>query len=251
MNMSVLHFRLLPSLSSVPPDSRYFAPLTFIEEAIGFISSEIVSERVESELRRWSSIFRWIQEDSAKTYFELVVEPPDFLTEHVDLIATKTYARGLILISIYSLSSIFFVIQDGEGDQPLLDVSFPNVSHHGQGLLIASYFDTAGRYKKMTLWFVVKWWVRCCSDQCRHNLDFQRPRALESADAKDGLAPALTRKTTVDISSKEYVQTYCIRKSEGPYHDATLASEHEVGCISRHSWRVTSELRFPGALSLW
>ena len=113
-----------------------------------------MSERVEGELKRWSSIFRWIQEDSAKTYFELIVEPSESLSEHVDLIATKTYARGLILISIFSNSSIFFVIQDGEGDQPLLDVSFPDVSRHGQGLLIASYFETAGRYKKMTLWFV-------------------------------------------------------------------------------------------------
>jgi hypothetical protein len=137
---------------AVPSTSIYAEPLQFIEDAINFISSEIVSDKVEKELKRWSSIFRWIEEETAKTYFELLVDPPISVTDNVELIATKTYNRGLILVSVFYQTSIYFVLQDGEGDQPLLDVSFPNVSRHGQGLLIANYIDSTGPWKKMTLW---------------------------------------------------------------------------------------------------
>ncbi len=47
----------------------------------------------------------------------------------------KSYAHELDDIT----GSIFFVVHPGEGDQGLLDVRFPDVNSHGQGLLIAFY----------------------------------------------------------------------------------------------------------------
>jgi hypothetical protein len=121
------------SASSIPSTSIYAEPMQFIEDGIEFIASEIVSEKIEKELKRWSKVFQWIEQDTARTYFELLCDPSASAVENIDLIANKTYNHGLIIISIFYKNSIYFVLQDGEGDQPLLDVSFPNVSRHGQG----------------------------------------------------------------------------------------------------------------------
>ena len=44
----------------------------------------------------------------------------------IALAASKTYARGLVFITVYFEKAFYVVVQDGEGDQPLLDVKFPD-----------------------------------------------------------------------------------------------------------------------------
>jgi hypothetical protein len=97
-----------------------------------------------------------MDDDRSKTYFELVTEPPVFM-EDFAACASKTYARGLVVIMIYVQGTFYVVMEDGEGDQPLLvgcpqgwtdchaqrlsersvrqDIRFPDVSQHGQGEL--------------------------------------------------------------------------------------------------------------------
>lgn len=218
---------------NIPVTSCYYAPMSFIEEGIQFISSEIVSDKVERELKRWSKIFRWIEEDAAKTYFELMCETPDELNQSVELIANKTYNHGLIIISIFHQNAIYFVLQDGEGDQPLLDVSFPNVSRHGQGLLVANYFEMLDKWKKLTLW---------------HNLETKRPSKSPTlqADAKAS-APVAVKKKTVSVASKEYMQTYCIRKASPD--DLESGSLREV-LFRFGSWCYAGEVQLIPSLSL-
>ena len=56
------------------------------------------------------------------------------------MIASKTYTRGLIIICVYSERTLYFVVQSGEGDQALLDVRFPDVSKHGEGMQVSLTF---------------------------------------------------------------------------------------------------------------
>ena len=119
-------------------------------EANEFIASEITSDHVENELRKWSSMFSWIDDDSSATYFELVCAEVPACMENIAIMASKTYTRGLILISIYHDGTIYFMMTSGEGDQQLLDVRFPDVSKHGQGLQLCSYnsnYQSASKYQ--------------------------------------------------------------------------------------------------------
>ena len=174
--------------SSVPKSCDYAEPLEFYNDAAEFFAQEMISSAVENELRKMSSIFPWIDAEGAQTYFELgLSEVPSFM-DRVGLIASKTYTRGLIIISIYYDGVIYFLIQSGEGDQPLLDVRFPDVSKHNQGLLLQSYNNPFAPYRKLTLW---------------HILNYQEaPKAIPMPQIR-----------TLSVSSTNYQQTYCIMKS--------------------------------------
>ncbi|KAJ1435887.1 hypothetical protein B484DRAFT_417010 [Ochromonadaceae sp. CCMP2298] len=183
---------------SVPPASMYSEPLQFLADAVEFIGQQILSEDVDKELRKMAAVFPWIDDDSASTYFELTLQPPPFMKK-VSMIASKSYTRGLIIISVYSEGVIYFVIQPGEGDQALLDVRFPDVSQHGQGLHIASYSHT---YSKLTLWHV-----------------------LGGSIKPTKKAPVIK---TLNVSSSNYEQTYIILKSAWDESSPTLTVHHDV-----------------------
>ena len=68
----------------------------------------------------------------------------------IELIASKTYIREVVLIIIYSEGSFFVTLSAGVGDQPLLDMSFPDVSSRGRGYQIAQYNHSV--YRKLSLW---------------------------------------------------------------------------------------------------
>jgi hypothetical protein len=121
----------------------------------------------------------------------------------ISLIVSKTYYRGLILVSIYCDMSFYFIVQPGEGDQPLLDIRFPDVSKHGQGLHVASYPDKSTPFRKITLW---------------HILDTgERKQKIESLKLR-----------TSNISSAEYEQTYVIMKSTWDSSSPVLSVHRDV-----------------------
>lgn len=135
--------------SSIPSTSGYSEPLTFLNDVSNFVGSEMLSENIDKELRKMATVFPWIDEDDSKTYFELSLNTIPSFMNNVGLVATKTYTRGLIILSIYFDSTVYFLIQSGEGDQALLDVRFPDVSSHGQGLHLATYNDPSVPWKKI------------------------------------------------------------------------------------------------------
>ncbi len=125
--MIILILRPIPHCS-VPATSDYTEPLKFLEDASEFIAQELLSESVDKELRKMASVFPWIDDDNSSTYFELALSLVPAYMSKIKMIASKTYTRGLILISIYNEGTIYFIMQPGEGDQALLDVRFPDVS---------------------------------------------------------------------------------------------------------------------------
>lgn len=147
-----------------------------------YIAGEISSDHVDKILRKWGSMYPWIDDDTVSTFFELMVERPEFM-DKVAIIASKIYYQGLILISIYHEKSIYFIVQPGEGDQPLLDVKFPDVSRHGQGVQIASYHHSSIPFwKRLTLWHIIE-------------------------GEKIVIPREIPKIRTLSVSSKDYVQT--------------------------------------------
>lgn len=208
--------------ADIPTHTPVFEPLDFIGSACEFIAEEITSAHVEAELKKWSSIFSWIDDDDASTYFELAIEPPDCL-KNVTLVASKTYNRGLIVISIYFENVIYFVLQNGEGDQHLLDVRFPNVSSHGQGLHISSYREDMHFWKKLTLW---------------HTIDSKVHRDRENP-----------KFSTTNLSSSKYIQSYCIAKSESTDSNGALSVYHDV-LFRFGSWCYAGKVQLTPVLTL-
>lgn len=199
--------------------------MKLLEEAVDFIAREITSEGVEKELRKMSNMFSWIDDDSSSTYFELALgEVPDCM-RRVSLIASKTYTQGLIIVSIYYERTIYFVVQGGEGDQPLLDVRFPDVSKHGQGLHISSYSEPSLPWRKLTLWHV-----------------------LES-DGSAQLRREIPKIRTLDVSSKNYEQTYIILKSSWDASSPALSVHHDV-LFRFGSWCYAGRVQLTPSLNL-
>ena len=146
----------------------------------------------------------------------------------VSLVASKTYARGLIIISIYYEGVMYFVLQQGEGDQHLLDVRFPNVSSHGQGLHIASYPENShAHYKKLTLW---------------HTL-------TGTIGTLQGVEKDMPKQSTTNISSDKYIQTYCILKSEASPSTGGLSVNHEA-LFRFGSWCYAGRVQLTPVISL-
>mmetsp|Transcript_12180 Transcript_12180/g.18401 ORF Transcript_12180/g.18401 Transcript_12180/m.18401 type:complete len:666 (-) Transcript_12180:254-2251(-) len=209
---------------SVHPDVSN--PLDFVSDACEFIAKEITSEHVDRELNKWSSVFSWIDDDNASTYFELTMDPPPFMKK-VSLVASKTYSRGLIIIAIYFEGVLYFVLQAGEGDQHLLDVRFPNVSSHGQGLHIASYPENLSFWKKLTLWHTL-------TAKVNGGVDIDRD---------------IPKLSTSNLSSDKYIQTYCIMKSE-PNHDTGTLSVHHEALFRFGSWCYTGRVQLTPVINL-
>ena len=122
--------------TTVPSSSVFSSPLQFQLDAVEYFADEMMSPEIDGELRKMAQIFPWIDSDTAQTYFEMSLNEVPTGMNRVALIASKTYTRGLIIISMYHDGTMYFVVQSGEGDQPLLDVRFPDVSKHNQGLLL-------------------------------------------------------------------------------------------------------------------
>lgn len=211
---------------SISLHSDISQPVEFVTDACEFLAAEVTSAHVDNELKKWSSVFSWIDDDNASTYFELNMEPPPFMKK-VSLMASKTYCRGLIIVAIYFEGVLYFVLQAGEGDQHLLDVRFPNVSSHGQGLHIASYPETIAYYKKLTLW---------------HTL-------AAKVDNLKELEKEIPKLSTTNLSSSNYIQTYCIMKAESSDANGALSVYHEA-LFRFGSWCYTGRVQLTPVISL-
>ena len=86
------------------------------------------------------------------------------------------------------------MVQDGEGDQPLLDVKFPDVSCPGQGIHVATYGGEQRTWLKLALW---------------HSLAQDPSRQV---DGPRRSSPQKQPKTT-NLTTDSYVQMYTVLKA--------------------------------------
>lgn len=154
---------------ALPSTSPYSAPLTTLYDALDFMGAELASSRIEHKLMTAAEEHDWIDADpkgsgsASSHFFELQTSGFSSLDDSgIDFAASKTFVRGLVLLVVYYQRSFYVVLQDGDGEQPLLDVRFPDMSTHLQGVHLQTYYqeddskrgteDIAARIKKLTLW---------------------------------------------------------------------------------------------------
>ena len=169
----------------MPVSSSFTRPLNVLYDGFDFIGDELVSDHVAMAVERAANTFAWVDDDSAQNYFELQTEGMECF-KNIDIVASKTFIRELVLLIIYYQKSYYVVLQDGSGDQPLLDVRFPDLSDHLQGMQLQSY-PNDDVYKKLLLW-----------------------QAVQRSAAKS--IPKPVKVKTKNVSGTGYTQTFLIRK---------------------------------------
>jgi hypothetical protein len=209
--------------------------MQYMEDALEFLAQELSSEAVEKELIKMSSVFPWIDDDTSATYFELAISFLPECMQKVRLMASKTYARGLVIISIYFDSHIYCVLQSGEGEQPLLDVRFPDVSKHNQGIMLNSY--SQGGFRKLNLW---------------HNIS-----SVNISPSQLLVKKELPKLKTIDLSTVNYEQTYVILQSAyesttptDATEDSAIASNYHDALFRFGSWCYSGRVQLTAHLSL-
>ncbi|GMI18014.1 hypothetical protein TrLO_g14548 [Triparma laevis f. longispina] len=178
--------------TAVPKESDFYIPLETQNEAQDFLAAELQSDHLGEAIERFEKMYPWMDSDEVKTYFELNCAVGEDM-DTVQCVCSKTYARGLIFITIYFEGTFYVSISDGYGDQPLLDVRFPDVSNHGEGITLMSYLDNdiEARWQKLTLW----------------------QSLAEEMKLSSLLAPR--KKKTKNLASDSYVQSYIVLKGDG------------------------------------
>ena len=91
-------------------------------------------------------------------YFELVGNVAS-LFPNIMFIASRDYgAGGLVIVTIYFQGVIYVTLEDcaESGDQPLLDINFPQISDSGRGATLAVYDGDgnghSGPWMKLSVW---------------------------------------------------------------------------------------------------
>ncbi|KAK7240604.1 DNA repair and recombination protein Rad51 [Aureococcus anophagefferens] len=219
-----LHFYC--NASNVPSESSFKEPMGFVGDASEFAAAELASARVHEELRKWTDIYTWMETDAANTYFELQCAPPPCM-DGIALAASKTYARGLVFITVYFEKAFYVVVQDGEGDQPLLDVKFPDVSQPGQGIHVANYAGDR-TWLKLALW---------------HSL------AAENAPTRSSPTPAQSPKTT-NLATDSYIQMYTVLKATEERGAAARNNAHHDVLFRFGSWCYSGSVQLTPMLDL-
>ncbi|OWZ04929.1 hypothetical protein PHMEG_00023078 [Phytophthora megakarya] len=191
---------------AIPSTSQYAAPLETLYDVYDFIGAELSSERVERKLVKAAEEHSWVDNDddvNAKTFFELQSGGYECFDD-VDIVASKTFVRGLVLLVIYYQRSFYVVLQGAEGEQPLLDVRFPDLSAHLQGIHLQTYRDDdCSNMKKLTLW--------------------QAPNI-----GKNQSPPKPLKVQCKDVSGTGYNQTFLIRRTPHAEGSTNTPSLREV-----------------------
>uniref|UniRef100_K3WX75 EndoU domain-containing protein n=1 Tax=Globisporangium ultimum (strain ATCC 200006 / CBS 805.95 / DAOM BR144) TaxID=431595 RepID=K3WX75_GLOUD len=182
------------------PTSPYSTPLETLYDVFDFIGAELASDRMEKKLVKAADEYSWVDEDTdAKNFFELQSGGYECFDD-IDLVASKTFVRGLVLLVIYYQRSFYVVLQEGDGEQPLLDVRFPDLSAHLQGIHLQTYRDDdCTNMKKLTLWQAVK-------------------------AGKNQSPPKPLKVQCKDVSGTGYNQTFLIRRTPRVEGEGTTSS---------------------------
>lgn len=184
-------------------ESKSFAPaLKVVEEANDFIVKELGSQNVLEQVQRigkegeGGETFDPSAEDG--TFFEFVANIPSQMDE-IECICCKTYIKEALICVVYFEGVFYCVLQSANDEQPILDVSFPDVTGEGNGITLAMYDmeENDERDRDRISWVKLSLWKSVAID----NRVFQ---------------DATPSSSTVSLSTKTYGQSYCILKPNKP-----------------------------------
>jgi hypothetical protein len=221
--------RYFCNAQSIPQNCPFHEPMQFMKESANFYAKEMTSVEVETELEKMSKMFPWLDDataDGSMQYFELELDSVPEYMQDVAIIANKTYVHGLIIISVYFKGTLYYLIKDGEGDQALLDVRFPDVTKKGQGMHLASYTANDAPYSKLTLW-----------------------NMLGGADEISVKVKDIPKVNTLSMSSTSYQQTYCILRSAWGGASPALNIHHDA-LFRFGSWCYAGRVQLTPSIAL-
>ena len=175
---------------NVMSQSMEFAPaLRIIQDANSFIVDELGSPQILEAVQRNSNSLGDTSQFEDRHFFEFVARVSEDICEF-ECICCKTYIKQT-MISIIFFEGIFYCsLRDASDDQPLLDISFPDVSREGNGVNLKIYNlkeqEKSIKWEKLSLWQSVP--IGC------------------EVFGNSSINP------TVSLSSCTYGQSYCILK---------------------------------------
>lgn len=191
--------------ADIPPTSTYHGPLLAFESARDAVISELTTDETIAKVASLAKEFAWI--DDGRVYFELVGNA-SHLFPGILFICSKVYSRdGVIFNIIYFEGTIYVTMDDAtDGEQPLIDVNFPDISLESNGAVLSMY-DNDSPWMKLSIWQIQT--TRLCIEA---NLSQQGREA--------------------DLSSDCYTQSYCILKSESRSDDREVMFRFGSWCYS-------------------
>lgn len=160
--------RYVSEFSRLSRSSPYRRPLVHLVRVAGFIEEQVATEACEQALMQLEMLSskgspkpnRLNPEEESSTkmeageapdeYFELELTDACKVYKNVELLASKTYVRGIILILVYFDGQFYCTMGEGQGDQPLLDVAFPDMSKRGGGCMIGAFDHPY--FRKFSVW---------------------------------------------------------------------------------------------------
>ena len=163
--------RYVSEFSRLSRNSPYRRPLIHLVRVAGFIEEQVATEACEAALMQLESLSSGGSPQKAPNpnksnntnatekmeageapdeYFELELTDACKVYKNVELLASKTYVRGIILILVYFDGQFYCTMGEGQGDQPLLDVAFPDMSRRGGGCMIGTFSHPY--FRKFSVW---------------------------------------------------------------------------------------------------
>ena len=184
------------TIRNLPKNLPWSNPMRHLSGATAFLEKAISGSERELTLMNEHQIAKgipaWIDEESGCQYFELVTSGDQPHYEEVELLACKTYFNEVVLISLYFGGSFYVTLSPSIDDQPLLDMSFPDVSTKCRGLQLATYRHR--EFKKLMLWQS----TRSVWEAANRAVLEDRARKAAKARAEAEAARALTEESKED-----------------------------------------------------
>jgi len=141
-------------IQKIPDGLPFSQPMKHFAMACSFIEEEL--SKSENTLAKVSQFHKsrgidpWVDQENGKQFFELETSGKQPHYSEVEFMASKTYYHGVVVITIYFGGSFYVTLSPSVGDQPLLDMSFPDVESRARALQLFTY--THPEFKKFMLW---------------------------------------------------------------------------------------------------
>mmetsp|Transcript_26098 Transcript_26098/g.82832 ORF Transcript_26098/g.82832 Transcript_26098/m.82832 type:complete len:652 (-) Transcript_26098:321-2276(-) len=141
-------------IAKLPDGLPFSAPMKHFAMSCAFLEREMLkAENTLTEITEYhkkKGIPAWVDEENGCQFFELETAGDQEHFKDVELMASKTYFKGVVVITIFFEGSFYVTLSPSVDDQPLLDMSFPDVESKGRALQLATYKHP--EYKKLMLW---------------------------------------------------------------------------------------------------
>lgn len=139
--------------SELPVSSSFHGTLHAFERASCTVIQDLASDTTIKKLSQLKKKHPWVEEETS-VYFELVGDASHLFPDVLFICSKVHCSNGLLFNTIYFEGTIYVTIQETVGEQPLIDVSFPDLSAEGKGAVLSLYDDPDSPWMKLSIYQV-------------------------------------------------------------------------------------------------